>query len=597
MNKSNPRLQKVIARVEEYNYLVEMEAEGQSEKFLSETETDEERRQGKVHNSADLRIKEVDVDSEITFRLQTNNNASIIHTENEETEDDLETEDGEYVTPQNWSGKTNEFGKEIILIGQNNRQTTPGSMEIRTANDMLLEEGTMDDSQPGSSGYNPRGHSEQVEVAQDYIDQRIQSSISKVQNFFEKKFEDLSHVRELEKQLEENKRQLEQLRAKGTGELREALPRVDDGQSEITVYCNVVQKQRDSSSSDELDMSDELLMAGMIISEKELMTKEKTDKAGKAGQETVPDGSQPPSDGKRTPQKKETAESRAERLLLDAKKARARLYDATGNENGPVEINQATRCDGRSSSLMDEDYLLVASHVDVKTRLKISKGEYIDFSKLVRKDKVIDEEEQKMIMVNKGGMFYSVPMSDRSQTITSYAKWDSAFRVFLDIYTSYHPNCTSELIQYGHIIHTASLSYAWDNVYLYDLEFRRHIERHPSRSWGVILQQAWTMFLKDRNNYTPNNRGHGVHNTQNQSGRNSTVSKRLCFDFNQGNCTYGSRCKFEHKCSFCLKYGHGAWNCHRATAKNGQSSSTNGAANNNVNQTDHGNCQQVNKKE
>ena len=24
------------------------------------------------------------------------------------------------------------------------------------------------------------------------------------------------------------------------------------------------------------------------------------------------------------------------------------------------------------------------------------------------------------------------------------------------------------------------------------------MERHPTRSWGVILQQAWTMFLKDR---------------------------------------------------------------------------------------------------
>ena len=55
-----------------------------------------------------------------------------------------------------------------------------------------------------------------------------------------------------------------------------------------------------------------------------------------------------------------------------------------------------------------------------------------------------------------------------------------------------------ELTQYNHVIHTTSMSYIWDNVYAYDKEFRYRIARHPTRSWSVILQQAWTMLIKDR---------------------------------------------------------------------------------------------------
>ena len=88
-----------------------------------------------------------------------------------------------------------------------------------------------------------------------------------------------------------------------------------------------------------------------------------------------------------------------------------------------------------------------------------------------------------MVMVNKGVMSYWVPMADNMQ-ITNYGKWDQAYRVFLDVYTTSHPERTTELMQYGHVIQTAAYSYTWDNVYMYDREFHRHMVRHPNRSWG-----------------------------------------------------------------------------------------------------------------
>ena len=71
-------------------------------------------------------------------------------------------------------------------------------------------------------------------------------------------------------------------------------------------------------------------------------------------------------------------------------------------------------------------------------------------------------------------------MSDKQNMIVNYHKWDQAFWVFLDVYTSQHPAKITELIQYSHIIQTAASTYAWENMYMYDREFRKHIERHPT---------------------------------------------------------------------------------------------------------------------
>ena len=120
--------------------------------------------------------------------------------------------------------------------------------------------------------------------------------------------------------------------------------------------------------------------------------------------------------------------------------------------------------------------------------------------------------------------------------------------------TSKHPSKSAELLQYNHTIHTASMSYVWDNVYSYDKEFRHHISRHPKRSWGVILQQAWTMLLKDqlRQDNTPFHKR--------KDGRDH---KEICKRFNKGGCTFGLSCHYDHRCAIkkCGKYGHGAFQC------------------------------------
>ena len=52
------------------------------------------------------------------------------------------------------------------------------------------------------------------------------------------------------------------------------------------------------------------------------------------------------------------------------------------------------------------------------------------------------------------------------------------------------------------------------------------------------------------------------------TGGGSSARRKLCFDFNNGNCQYGQRCKFEYKCSFCYKFGHGFFACRKVKKNN-----------------------------
>ena len=118
----------------------------------------------------------------------------------------------------------------------------------------------------------------------------------------------------------------------------------------------------------------------------------------------------------------------------------------------------------------------MGAHLDQGTRDKIINHEFVDFSKLLPKPRIsVNDQEQKFQLFNKGGEIVFGPMVDRGSAITSYIKWEQAFRVYSDIYTSRYSNKSSELIQYNHVIHNASVTFVWDNVYMYDIQFRMHI--------------------------------------------------------------------------------------------------------------------------
>ena len=139
--------------------------------------------------------------------------------------------------------------------------------------------------------------------------------------------------------------------------------------------------------------------------------------------------------------------------------------------------------DTAQSALCDENYLLIGSHLDMSLQHKIINHEYVDFAKLIPKGRITKEEDSRLEIVSKGGSTYFVLVSDRETSmINSFTKWEQAFRVFSNVYACAYPNRSSELIQYNHVIYTALCTYMWDNVYMYDKEFRLHLSNYPQRN-------------------------------------------------------------------------------------------------------------------
>ena len=118
-------------------------------------------------------------------------------------------------------------------------------------------------------------------------------------------------------------------------------------------------------------------------------------------------------------------------------------------------------------------------------------------------DRVLAEDNERIHLVVKDGQIFPMPKEQHDSTaaIDNLHKWEQAFRVFCDIYTQANPTRAAELIQYDHVIHSVAQVYSWTSVYSYDKDFRLHMMQYPGRSWGIILQQAWNLRLRERSKF------------------------------------------------------------------------------------------------
>ena len=256
------------------------------------------------------------------------------------------------------------------------------------------------------------------------------------------------------------------------------------------------------------------------------------------------------------------AERRAECLVMEAEASKACLYDVSGrNElNPPFEEPGDPERGFSHSMVIDESYDIISSHVDGTLREKIWANEYIDFSKLLHRDRVKAELDRRMELVNRGGMAYYVPVND-SISISGFNRWEQAFRIYSSILTQKFPQKAPELLEYNNIINLALQSFVWHNVYAYDVDFHLHMARNPTRLWSSLLQKAWTLRLKDRLS-----RGEDQGQMGDGNGRKFRPKREICKRFNKGKCKDGLSCKYNHRCLGCGKFGHGVHICRHSNA-------------------------------
>ena len=102
---------------------------------------------------------------------------------------------------------------------------------------------------------------------------------------------------------------------------------------------------------------------------------------------------------------------------------------------------------------MDNNYQMIDSHIDDSLRKKIVNFEFIDFSKLLVRNRTLREDDQRLEIVNRNGMTFLSPVSERDNLqISSYGRWEQAFRVYSNVLTTQYPNKSPELLQYNHTI-------------------------------------------------------------------------------------------------------------------------------------------------
>ena len=283
----------------------------------------------------------------------------------------------------------------------------------------------------------------------------------------------------------------------------------------------------------------------------------------------------------------EIAEKKTREMIRRAKAAKAKMLDAPGrnefdcvqfcgqgvrlnpsdnggNNSRSMENNVFSRSDLFHSVIVNEGYSVVGRHLEPALKKRIIDGKFVDFARLLPRDRVLSQQDNQLEMFINNGQpgFRSV---SESETIGSFYKWEQAFRVYSTVMADAYPEKVKQMIQYNHIIYSASLSYLWSNVYAYDIDFRLHMAENPGHNWGIILHQAWVLHMKER---LTSSSGGGNSTNQKGGNYNSNVSNNLsakkgknCWKYNRGKCTYGFNCKFEHRCGICNKFGHSAHLC------------------------------------
>ena len=300
---------------------------------------------------------------------------------------------------------------------------------------------------------------------------------------------------------------------------------------------------RDSTSSeDQVDTSDELIDIDLnnVVGGK--------------------DKARQPNEGGRQPAVR-MVKDKGDDALKEAEAAKARMYATPGEETSDMvdrflndfRFKQLDRqqCTNHPSALVDENYLVMGSHLDQTMIDKIVSGQYINFARLLPKDKA-GNDDNRMEIVSQGGSTFFVPVLKREAVrISDFNRWEQAFRIYANVYIRHFPTRASELIQYNQVIFTAAKTFVWENAYRYDKEFCMYLGHYPHRSWAIILQQAWSMYLKDCLRSPENNFGGGG-----KASPGSRNKKEICKTFNKGKCTSGSSCRYDHRCLGCGKFGH-----------------------------------------
>ena len=157
----------------------------------------------------------------------------------------------------------------------------------------------------------------------------------------------------------------------------------------------------------------------------------------------------------------QAAKSDAGELIRQAEKSKVDILKPAG------EIDKIDK-----PGMMDDEFFLQTSHVKPALVEKIEKGEFVDLVELLPHEKYIHNPDGRVHLVNKEGAPQFITITQKEcPMINSLRRWETAFEIFVMIYTWKFPEKALELFQYKFNIKEAASVYIWDNIYHYDIAF------------------------------------------------------------------------------------------------------------------------------
>ena len=124
----------------------------------------------------------------------------------------------------------------------------------------------------------------------------------------------------------------------------------------------------------------------------------------------------------------------ADEVIKEAEAGKARMYATPGNQicNDLIDnFLRQTRDEGQMvrelsrSALIDENYMTMGTHINKSLADKIIAGEYMDFARLLPRERIAVQDNHRMELVSRGGFTYFVSVADcETNTINNFSKWE-----------------------------------------------------------------------------------------------------------------------------------------------------------------------------
>ena len=242
------------------------------------------------------------------------------------------------------------------------------------------------------------------------------------------------------------------------------------------------------------------------------------------------------------------------------------------DESGMSEADDDEEVKGRISFAYPRDIeptLADAMSVFItqKEKMKIWKGQFVDMFTFLPQGRGVTTNTH-VIMNDRG----TLVTQHEHKEISSIEEWTSAFLNFVLAYCEGHGDRYRELMIYMKIIRFAAdhfVGYGWRT---YDVMFRLAIVSDPERTWGQVDQNLWALYVTSptmvkttgvsykgtaqnlgmrvkKGHFRPSQRTGTPQRTPPRT--HGAPRPRTCRYFNEGSCTFGSTCKFPHKCAKC----------------------------------------------